>query len=153
MSVFSVRGRTAATTATLDHTVAQLWNPHTTSRIAVLEFGLCCTAGPAAGASIYLRRTTSTGTAGSTVTPAIQQGFQRDCVPQSGCLLYLAAFTVQPGFETYGFMGWVFANVAASGLIYPIPRGIEIPPGTGLAIVTAAAIAIPISEVWFQWEE
>lgn len=153
MSYFSVRGRTAATTAAAGLAVAALWNPHATSRISVVEFGLCCTVAPAAGASILLQRLSARGTPGSTITPAIQQGFQRDCTPQSGALLDLAIWTGVPTIEAAGFMGWVFAAVAASGIIYPIPRGIELPPGTGLCIVTAAAILIPASEVWFQWEE
>lgn len=153
LGIYSVRGRTAATAATADHGVATLWNPHSTKRIRVLEFGLCCTAAPSAGASIYLRRASARGTPGSTVTPAIQHAHGRDIAPPSGALLDLATYSVQPTFETGGFMGWVFAAVAASGLIYPIPRGIEVPPGAGLSMVTAAAVAIPISEVWFQWEE
>ena len=151
--VYSVRGRTVATAATLDHGVATLWNPHATQRLVVYEVGLCAAAAPAAGASFYLRRATARGTAGSTVTPGIQHNFARGVVPPSGALLDLATYTVQPTFEAAGFMGWVLAAVAASGIIVPIPRGIEVPPGAGLSIVTAAGVAIPASEVWFGWQE
>ena len=151
--VYSVRGRTVATAATLDHGVATLWNPHATQRLVVYEVGLCAAAAPAAGASFYLRRSTARGTAGSTVTPAIQQAFARAVAPPSGALLDLATYTGQPTFEAGGFMGWVLAAVAASGIIVPIPRGIEVPPGAGLSIVTAAGVAVPASEVWFGWQE
>lgn len=153
LSYYSVRGRTAATAATADHGVFTLWNASGTKRIAVYEYGLAAAVAPAAGASIYLRRVTARGTAGSTVTPGAPQSFAGDAAPPSGALLDLAAYTVQPTFSAAGFQGWVFAAVAASGLIYPIPRGIEIPPGAGLSVVTAAAVAIPASEVWFSWEE
>jgi len=150
---YSVRGRTVATAATQDHGVATLWNPHATTRLVVYEVGLCATAAPAAAASFYLRRASARGTAGSTVTPGIQHNFARGIAPPSGALLDLATYTGQPTFETGGFMGWVLAAVAASGIIVPIPRGIEVPPGAGLSIVTAAAVAVPASEVWFGWQE
>ena len=77
----------------------------------------------------------------------------RAIAPPSGALLDLATYTVQPTFKTDGLLGWVLAAVAASGIIVPVPRGIEVPPGAGLSIVTAAAVAIPASEVWFGWQE
>lgn len=150
---YSVRGRTVATAATANHSVATLWNPHATARLVVYEFGLCAAAAPAAGASFYLRRATARGTPGSTVTPGIQHSLARAIAPPSGALLDLATYSAQPTFEADGFLGWVLAAVAASGIIVPIPRGIEVPPGAGLSIVTAAAIAVPASEVWFGWQE
>lgn len=155
---FAVRGRTVATAATADHCVAELWNPHSTQRIRVREIALnCIAAAPAAGASVYLRRSTARGTAGSTVTPGIQHDADRAIAPPSGALLDLAAFTGQPTFETGGFWGWGFAAVQASGVIYPFgnwaPKGLVIPPAAGLCIVTAAAVAIPASEVMFAVEE
>lgn len=157
MSEYLVRGRTVATAATADHGVAHLWNPHASQRLRVKEIGInCIAAAPAAGASVYLRRTTVRGTAGSTVTPGIQHDVDRAIAPPSGALLDLAAFTGQPTFETGGMFGWGFAAVQASGILYPVglsPKGIAIPPGAGLAIVTAVAVVIPASEVWFGFEE
>lgn len=152
--MYSVRGRTAATSATADHAVAQLWNPHSTQRIKVIQVSLVAAAAPSAGSTIKLRRTTARGTAGSTVTPGIVHHSLRAIAPPSGALLDLAAFSVQPTFETGDLgLGWVLAAVAASGIVYPIPNGIEIPPGAGLAITTGAAIAVPASDVIFMWLE
>ena len=150
---YGVRGRTAATAATADNGIAALWNPHATKRLTVYEIGLMAASAPASGASVYLRRTSARGTAGSTVTPGIQNGYQRDIAPVSGVLLDLAAYSVQPTFETGGLKGWVLMAVAAATILYPISKGIVVPPGTGLALVTAAAIIIPISEVWAVWAE
>jgi hypothetical protein len=150
---YMVRGRTVATAATADHCVATLWNPSTTVRIIVYEIALCANAAPAASAGIYLRRASARGTAGSTVTPAIQNDVARLLAPPSGALLDLATYTGQPTFETLGLYGWTLAAVAASGLIIPFPRGIEVPVGTGLSIVTTNAVAIPASDVSFLWEE
>jgi hypothetical protein len=66
----------------------------------------------------------------------------------------LALYTAQPTFEAGDLgLGWILAAVAAAGVIYPIPGGIEIPPGAGLCITTGAGIAIPASDVVFVWLE
>ena len=66
----------------------------------------------------------------------------------------LAAFTGQPTLVTGDLSpAWVFAAVAASGVVLPIPRGIEIPPGTGLCFCNRAAIAFPTSEIAIVVEE
>lgn len=152
MHGYRVRGRTAATAATAGHAIAALWNPHATKRIRVVEFGLFKTGAGAAADALELRRSTTRGTPGSTVTPAIQQDDDRDLAPPSGALLDLAAFTVQPTLEAGGLFGWVAANVAGSGLLYPT-GAIVLPPGAGLVIVQIAATAWPASDVSFRWEE
>lgn len=151
--VFAARGRTAATATTANHVIAALWNPHATERITVTEIGLFKTAAGAAGDAVILQRTTTRGTPGSTITPAIQQGYERDVAPSSGALLDLAAFSAQPTLETGGLRGFVAAAVAASGIVFPLPRGLVIPPGAGLALVQIAATAWPASEVYFEWED
>lgn len=152
MRGYRVRGRTAATAATAAHAIAAIWNAHATKRICVLEFGIFKTGAGTAADAIELRRTTTRGTAGSTVTPAIAQADDRDVAPPSGPTLDLAAFTVQPTLEAGGLFGWTAAAVAASGIVYPT-GGIVIPPGAGLAIVQVAATAWPVSDVSFRWTE
>jgi len=149
---YRVRGRTVATAATAGHAIAALWNPHTTKRITVLEFGLFKTAVGTAADAIELRRSTATGTVGSTVTPLIQQSDERHVAPVSGALLHLAAYSVQPTLETVGLFGWVAAAVAASGIIYPT-GGITLPPASGLVISQVAATIWPVSEVYFRWTD
>ncbi len=46
---------------------------------------------------------------------------------------------------------WVPAAVAGSAIIVPV--GIEIPFGTGLAIVQVAATASPVFEIVTEWYE
>jgi len=152
--MFTVRGRTVATSATVDNGVAALWNPHATHRIKVIQIALVAAAAPSAGATIKLRRISGRGTAGSTVTPSIVNHSERSIAPPSGALLDLAAYSVQPTFESGDLgIGWVLAAVAASGIVYPIPSGIVIPPGAGLCITTGAAVAVPASDVTFVWLE
>lgn len=153
MSTYSVRGFTATTAATADHTIAELWNPDASKRIKVLEIGLFKGGAGTAGDSIYICRTTAKGTAGSTVTPDADNAWDASKTPQSACTLELAAFSSQPTKASPNMFGWVAAAVSASGFIWPTPRGLEIPFGTGLAIVQRAATVWPTSEVYFVWDE
>jgi len=152
--MYTVRGKTVATAATADHAIAELWNPHSTQRIKVIQLAVFKSAAGAAGDSFRLRRTSARGTAGSTVTPVQANHSTNGVAPVSGALLDLAAFTVQPTLVA-GELGpdWIAAAFAAAGLTYAIPGGIEIPPGAGLAIVQAAATIWPISGVTFVWLE
>jgi hypothetical protein len=155
MNVYYVRGFTAATAATANHVIAELWNPGTVAgrRIELFEVGIFKAGAGTANDSIYLERTTARGTAGSTVTPDADNAGQADSTPPSGALLDLAAFTVQPTLATPGMYGWVAPAVAGAGIILPLPRGIVIPSGTGLAIVQRAATIWPTSEVTFVFED
>lgn len=153
MAEYSARGVTAATAATIDHAVAALWNPDTAKRIKLLELGLFKAGAGAANDGLYLTRITARGTPGSTITPDADNAWSGDDVPSSGALVDLAAYSVQPTRATPPLWGWIAAAVAASGVIWPTPRGIWIPPGTGLALCQRTATAWPISEVYFCWEE
>lgn len=155
MNVYYVRGFTAATAATANHVIAELWNPGTVAgrRIEVYEVAVFKAGAGVANDSIYLERTTARGTAGSTVTPDADNAGQADSTPPSGALLDLAAFTVQPTLATPGMYGWVAPAVAGAGIILPLPRGVVIPAGTGLAVVQRAATAWPTSEVTFVFED
>jgi len=153
MGVYSVRGFSAATAATADHCIAELWNPHASKRISLLEVGLFKAGAGAANDSLYLCRTTAKGTAGSTVTPDADNAWLGDTAPVSGATMELSAFSVQPTKATPNLFGWVAAASAGSGFIWPTPRGLQIPFGTGLALCIRAAAAWPTSEVYFEWEE
>jgi hypothetical protein len=154
MSIFSCRGITAATAATADHALAALWNPDSLKRIKVIETGLFKGGAGASADSVYICRITARGTAGSTVTPTASNAWDGDDSPMSGSLLDLAAYSGQPTRAAAPYMfGWVASAVAGSGIIWPTPRGISVPPGTGLCIAQRVATAWPISEVYFVWEE
>jgi hypothetical protein len=154
MAVFSVRGQSAATAATANHAIGALWNVGTSSkRIRVIETGLFKTAAGTAADSLVLQRITARGTAGSTITPDADNAWTADTAPGSGALLDLAAYSAQPTLATPPLWGWAAAAVAASGVIWPTPRGIELPSGTGLALIQIKATAWPASEVYFVWEE
>jgi hypothetical protein len=49
--------------------------------------------------------------------------------------------------------GFTFGAVQGSGLVYPIPGGIEIGPGAGLAFIQVGATASVQFEVGINWIE
>jgi hypothetical protein len=143
---FRARGLTAATAATAGNAIAQVWNPSASRSIVVKELSLAFPAAPAAGAGFITRRSTARGTATATVTPGADHHDARLYAPNSGFLID-TAFSAQPTLAAAELSpSWVFAAVAGSGLIYPIPEGITIPPGTGLVLVNRAAIAVAAAE-------
>lgn len=152
--MYTVRGRSAATAATADHAIAQLWNPHSTQRIRVNQFGIFKAAAGAAADSFRLKRSTARGTAGSTVTPDIDNHSERAAAPPSGALLDLAAFSVQPTLDASEL--WIDCqpgNLAGAGMMFDIPGGIVIPPGTGLVVAIVTGAAYPASGISFAWDE
>lgn len=154
--MYTVRGRTAATAATANHTIATLWNPHASQRIKVVSFAVFKQGGAGtAGDSFRLQRATARGTAGSTVTPDIDNHSERAVAPVSGALLDLASYgATQPTLDASELgIGWTAPAVQGAGLVYPIPGGIIVPFGTGLSIVQVAASAWPVSEIVFAWLE
>jgi hypothetical protein len=153
MADYYVRGFTAATAATANHVIACLHNPSGSRRITVVEFGIFKAGAGTANDTGYLCRTTTAGTAGSTVTPDADNAEAGDAAPDSGALLNLAAFTVQPTLASPGMYGWAAPAVAGAGVIIPLPRGITLAPGTGLAFVQRAATAWPTSEVNFVFTD
>lgn len=149
----SVRGLTAATAATADHAIAAIWNPDSAKRIKVLEFSIFAAAAPGAGSGFYLRRLSARGTAGSTVTLVQAHSLENDEAANSAFVLDLATYSVQPTLVAGAIgPGFVFAAVAASGILVPL-RGITVPPGAGIALVNRAAIAVPACEVSFVVED
>ena len=152
MALFSVGGLTVATAATDAHAICAIWNPDGAKRIWLHEVSVFAAAAPGAGSGFEIRRITARGTAGSTVTPDADNAHEDGDVPASGFLLDLATYSGQPTTATPAMQGFVFAAVAASGVILPLRR-IAIPPGTGIALVNRAAIIVPACEVGFVVEE
>ena len=154
-NTYTVGGTTVATGALANNGIATLWNPSATKRLTVTSFGIVAIAAPGAGAGIRVARLTARGTPGSTVTPLANNRGDGSVAPQSGALLDLATYTVQPTLATPAMESWVLAAVIGSGVILPLNNGLgyDLLPGTGLAIVTRAAIIVPACEVFFTFEE
>lgn len=153
--MYTVTGVTAATGLVADSAICAMFNPHATHRIKIVQFQIFKNGGAGVvGDAIRMRRITARGTPGSTITPGIQSHSERGVAPVSGVLLDLSAYTVQPTLDLIdlGF-GWTAPAVQGAGIVLPIPGGIVIPPGAGLAIIQIAATAWPASNVTFAWLE
>lgn len=118
---------------------AALWNPHASRRIKVVSVGLLMRDFDIAGNGLILYRTSTRGTPGSTVTPDADNCEDGLSPPPSGMLLDLAEYSVQPTLAAAPLFGpFAFpagaAGTEGSGFVQPLPRGVIVKPGTGLAI-------------------
>lgn len=149
--MYRMAGRSAATGATANATVAGLWNPHATQRCRVAEVHIVAqSAAPTAGNSLNIRRSTARGTVTSAVTPDIDNDIQRMSAPASGMTLDLT-YSAQPTLDTSVLWQWNLAAVVGSGVILPLE--VSIPPGTGLCIAQIAATITPACDVSVAWRE
>lgn len=156
MARFSVTGKTAATAVTVDHAIAQIWNPSTSKRLWVREIHIFKQAVGAADEPV-LRRSTARGTPGSTITPTAVNEREQIAVPPSGFLLDLAAFTVQPtlaaGALNTALESAVIPAAIGSGIMWAWAEPWEVPAGQGLVVTTGIALAFPVSRVTFRVED
>jgi len=152
---YYVNANPGASVGTIDHAIVTIWNPSATRRIQLLEMSFVFqAAAPAAGAGFVTRRMTTQGTSASNITPTAEHHARREAAPDSGFLLGLGPFSAQPSLAAGElYPQWVFAAVQGSGLVLPIPRGIEIPAGTGLAFVNMAAVIFAASQFGCVVEE
>lgn len=160
MGTYSVSGRTASSSSTGIDAIAQLWNPSTTRVLRFQECQLCVAANlPITINPLYLVATSVRGTAGSTVTPDVDNAWDADDAPASGALLDLAAFSVQPTFGASRksvVMGGV-AVVPSSGQTFTFltPEEMLILPETGLMLVydPSGSQVFPAADVTFVWAD
>lgn len=171
MNRYTVRANASA--AVLEGTVsANLWNPSSTRRIEVVEFGIFDYAALTSGISFtwLLSRSTSQGASpGSTVTPDADNAHQADSVPPSGCFLDLGSFGTQPTLATppLTVLGYKVSQTTAKpdGGVRYFPgdvvtlgimdqRPIVIPPGTGLALhMTGSTDSEALTELYIGFED
>lgn len=149
---FSVGGRSANTAATANHVAAALWNPSTAFMISVSEIWMTKTVGIVDNHQINF--ITTRGTAGSTVTPDIDNNYERQAAPPSGALLDLAAYSVQPTLQTPALSRKNLPATIGSYLFWDFrDHPIIVRPGQGLAISTPVAVVLQASDVHFVWDE
>jgi hypothetical protein len=152
MSLYSVGGRIGGTTGAGDEAVGcALWNPHSTVRMKVVEIAYSKTAATVDNPAI--QQSSTRGTQTVTVTPDIDNSWERDLSPPSGALLDLD-YSADPTLQGPHLKVWNLPAAIGSGFIFSFPApGIIIPPGTGLAITTHVAVALQIADVTFTWVE
>jgi hypothetical protein len=151
--VYSVYGQTGTLAGTANHVISQIWNPHATQRIKVVSFVIAKRG--TGGADIAMRRTSARGaTPNNTKTPGISNHHNRGVAPPSGALVDYGSFGTQPTlvgvdlgirWESIALIGW--------NMIYVIPGGIEVPPGSGLALIQKTASGYSANVTWTWMED
>ena len=142
---YSVAGRSAAPSAGGDP-YAVFWNPSTTKTIYLVGVELSAENVQAHWA---YQRCSTRGTPGSTVTPDIDNDYNRAVAPQSGAELNLADFTVLPTLQGPRQMK---ANTTNDGGAYGLWfDGLAIPQSTGLELEVVSGLAVMVS-TWI-WDE
>lgn len=152
MGFYSVAGRTAATAAAADQSVAGVWNPSTTRRARVYEIGWYKTDITGSG-QLRIQRTTARGTATVTATPDADNAWDANDTPPSALVLD-TTYSAQPTLAALPALTGNRPSTSEEGVgfVWIFSRGIEILNG-GLAIVTGTATAMPASDVYVVWEE
>lgn len=153
--IYRVGGRTVATAATISTVAAQLWNPSSTVPLWVREVHIASTT--AGVSNIAMQRSTARGTAGSTVTPDIDNDVEKALAAPSVAVLELATFSAQPTLAAPDMERWNLPAVVGAGAMFVFGARSQgapkVPPGNGFCIYTPVAVALPASDVTFVWEE
>jgi hypothetical protein len=154
MRLFSVGGRSAATGAAIDDVAAQLWNPDSVRSLFVVELHWT-RAGATNVPNLIIERSTARGaTPGSTVTPDLNDDYEREITPDTGAVLELASFGTEPTLATPPMLRGRVGAVAGSGNQYLFRgRGLRIPPGTGLCVATETAVVIDATDFLYVFYE
>jgi hypothetical protein len=150
-----VVGGRFALTGTLT-ALCHLWNPSANTPLWVTWLSHIVRVGSnSPAASTQLSKTTSTGTAATTVTPDIDNDIERALAPPSGALL-AGDFTVTPTIDASAIeTKELEPSGSGGGAIYVFDPPIKVPPGTGLAIAPGpgASVVVIDGDVQFRWRE
>lgn len=153
MRFFSVAGRSIDTAATANHVGAQLWNPDATRSLWVAEIHI-----QKVGATVDnqgIQRSSARGaTPTLTVTPDLDNDYEREITPDTGAVLELATFATQPTLAGPDMVRGNLPATTGAAVQYVFPgRGIKVLPGTGLCVFTPVAVILQDSDYTFLfWE-
>jgi hypothetical protein len=149
--MYTVRARVPSSTISVGDAISVLWNPHATQRITLVE---CAVWDPTSGTvieTVLIRRMTTRGTPGSTITPGVQHHSRRAIAPPSGALLDMAGYSVEPtpdSITTIENFAWSLIGTGGGGM--RVDLNLVIPPGDGVGLVASDAAVRPF-EVEFVW--
>lgn len=143
----------AATGTTADQAGAQLYNVSSTKVMAIKEVWLFKTV--ATADSHELIRTTSRGiTPGATITPDIDNDWERLVAPPSTAEITTSAYATYPTASGPPLARTNLPAAIGSGFVFLFGReGIKVVGGEGLAVAIPATTAMQISDVTYVWDE
>jgi hypothetical protein len=149
---YRVAGRSVVSTGALaDNVGCALWNPHATMDLTVDEIHFFNTVATVSNPGVV--RTTTRGTAVTTVTPDIDNHALRLLDRITGAVLDVD-YSADPTVSGPYLARYNLPAVIGSGLMLSFaPRGIRVPAGTGLALASPVAVATTSMDVTYVWHE
>ena len=157
MATYRMSLASAASAATLAVPFSHLWNPHTTKRLRVTEIHLANTT--AVATNVGILRTSTIGTTPTTAlaTAVIAQAHNKDIAAASGAQTNGGTYATAPVCDTNtAFLERaIIPATIGAGIFFtfPVDEAIEIPPGQGLALCAATAVATAATITTFVWRE
>lgn len=151
---FTVAGRTTSTGGnTNDDCYGMLWNPSTSRSLWVTEIiWQAAATGATQGAKI--RSATGRGTAGSTVTPDLDNDWEREITPATGAVLDLGDYSVEPsGLSTPEMMRGGWSTGQGMSWQFLLPIGIRVIPLSGLGLFSNFAGQFATPDLTFRFHE
>lgn len=140
MAIYYVTGQTTGTIAETDP-IAQIWNPAAGRRIRIVEATMGVFGDfTSVVQRLYLQRSTARGaTPNNTVTPDADNSGEGDAAPDSAAVLEMGPFGTAPTLATPELYCPLIDGAEAQAkqpyFLLPIPRGLSVPPGSGLCIM------------------
>ena len=142
--------------------IAALWNPSSVISLYVVFVSIDVNETQGTYGPIKtLYRITTQGTPGATVTPDADNAFDRREAPPSGAVLNTSSYSVAPTLQAPGlevwqhdreigerFERWFRGRSRNNG-----PKGIRVPPGTGLAWHSDTTYGDDIHRFTWVWDE
>jgi hypothetical protein len=144
----------AATAATVDLAICNLWNPSTTLPIYVNQVHYVKFT--ATGINVpRLSHTTTIGTPATTVTPTITNEHDTSLAPPSTVALGLGLYSVEPTkVSALREHSWIVPAAVGSGVMWVFEKPLMVKAGTGLCICSGTAVASDVGAVVaFTWME
>jgi len=156
--VYTVTGRNTATTAGANQALWVLFNPHSTQIIKLVQWSMFSQSGnPASNWSCRLQRVSARGTPNNTVTPNSSNHSTLGVAPPSGALFDQGRHTFgEPTLLASSIdmdTRFIFGAFRSAGQVNEIPGGIDIPPGTGVAMIQVSAVASVAFDNTVSWLE
>ena len=156
--MYSVLGRTAGIGSGAAVAAASLWNPHSSLTIKLLALSVALQDTTNTNRDFLCARINARGTPASTVTPNISKDSRRGVAPQSGTLLDLGVYSVEPTLDgdfqpPYMQFG---GNVSMGKFVFHrFGNGLYIPPGAGFSVIdiTNVGSGTNVRDYTFTWVE
>jgi hypothetical protein len=102
---------------------------------------------------VVIVRTTTIGTSAITVTPDADNQFEGEITPNTGAVLKMGDFSVEPVLASPPIGRSYLITAGSSTQIVFAGLGVRVPPGTGLGVAAGTAVTFSASDLTFTFRE